>query len=730
MQKTFLIEGMDCADCARHVEEGVQKLPGVQFARVDFATAQLVLEGEVDEASLQQRVQALGYRLKDEQTPIPEKAESFWLGLGRYLLSEGETRLALLGGAFLLISAGLRFFAGMSNLALGLQLVALGLAGYPIARSALANLFINRSISINLLMTLAAIGAVIIGESGEAATLIFLFALAEALEGYSTDRARRTLSGLQNLTPTHALRLDNDGEHWVPVQSLLPGDRVRVRPGERIPADGVVHSGASDVNQAPITGESLPVLKQPGDAVFAGTVNGNGALDIQVTRLAKDSTLARIVQMVTEAQGRRARLQRWIDRFAAVYTPAVVGIAFLVAVIPPLFFHQPFWNTPEGHGWLYRALALLVIACPCALVISAPVTILSGLTAAARQGVLIKGGVYLETLAQVKRVAFDKTGTLTVGKPVLTDHRAVDCPGCEDRSACPACRDVLALAAALERASAHPLAHAVVSASQAQGVHQQYSTAQNLVTLNGGGIQGWIEQNVVTLGSHTLFEKQFPHSAELCAQVETLEQTGETTMLLSQNGEVRGYLAVADEIRPESRQVVDDLHRLGIRTVILTGDHPAAAQRVARQLGVDEIRAGLLPEQKLQAVEELARADGTLAMLGDGINDTPALSAAQVGIAVGGASNAQAMETADVVLLGGDLSKLPYILRLARFVMRIIYQNVAFSLGIKALFLVLAMLGATTLWMAVLADMGVSLLVIFNGLRPLRFPQGTLHPNG
>jgi len=730
MQKTFLVDGMDCADCARHVEEGVQKLPGVQFARVDFATATLTLEGDWDESAVHQRVQALGYRLKDEHQPPTTKPEPFWMGLGRYLIDQAETRLALIGGGLLLLSVVLQFLVGMSPLVYPIQLLALGLAGYPIARSALANLFINRSISINLLMTLAAIGAVIIGESGEAATLIFLFALAEALEGYTTDRARRTLSGLQNLTPTHALRLEADGERWVPVQTLTPGDRVRVRPGEHIPADGVVQSGVSDVNQAPITGESIPTNKRPGDLVFAGTVNGSGALEIEVSRPAKDSTLARIVQMVTEAQARRAHLQRWIDRFAAVYTPAVVVIALLVAIIPPVLFGEPFWNPPSGHGWLYRALALLVIACPCALVISAPVTILSGLTAAARQGVLIKGGVYLETLSRVKRIAFDKTGTLTLGKPVLTDHRAVDCPGCEDRSACPACRDVLALAAALERASAHPLAHAVVSASQTQGIHQQYPTARNLITLNGGGIQGIVQQDVITLGSHALFDGNYPHSAELCTQVEALEQQGETTMLLSQNGTVRGYLAVADEVRPESRQVMEDLHQMGIRTIMLTGDHPAAAQRVAGQLGVDEVRASLLPEQKLQAVEELARSDGTLAMLGDGINDTPALSAAQVGIAVGGVGNAQAMETADVVLLSGDLSKLPYTLRLARFVMHIIRQNVAFSLGVKALFLILAVLGTATLWMAVLADMGVSLLVIFNGLRPLRFPQGTLHPNG
>jgi Cd2+/Zn2+-exporting ATPase len=711
---TYTIAGMDCADCARHVEQGVAQLPGVAHPRVNFITGLLDFEGETDETALAQRVEALGYHLLPAQTAPtgdPAKRESSLVGFLHFLWGQGEMHLALGGGAALLFSVLLPL---PGTLRQALQIIALAVAGYPVARVGLVTLWINHTISINLLMTIAAIGAVILGDLTEAATLIFLFDLSEALEGYTTDRARRTLGQLNQLAPSQAQRLGPAGEETVPVAQLQPGEHILVRPGERLPVDGRVASGASEVNQAPITGESLPVPKAGGDEVYAGSINGSGALIVQVTHLAADSTLARIVRMVTEAQSRRAPSQRLIDRFAQIYTPAVVAVAVLVAAVPPLFFGQPFLSSPGETGWLYRALALLVISCPCALVISAPATIISAITAAARQGVLFKGGAYLEALAGVRQVAFDKTGTLTQGAPAVTHYQAVDCTGTED---CPACQDVLALAAALEQRSSHPLARAVVGAAGVQGLAGRYPAAEDLTQLNGRGLQGHIGGQLATIGSHALFDDQHPHPAAFCQTVSQAEEGGQTAMLLCDGQRVRGFITVADQPRPESQAVVAELHQLGLRTAMLTGDNRAVAANVGAQLGIDDVRAGLLPDEKVAAVAALNVAAGQVAMVGDGINDTPALSAASLGIAMGGAGSPAAMETADVVLMSGDLTHLPFAIRLARRAMTLIRQNVAASLAIKLGFILLAMGGVASLWMAVAADTGLALLVTLNGLR-------------
>ena len=714
--KTYTVEGMDCADCARHVEEGVARLAGVQSARVDFATGLLHLEGDVPLQALNGRVTALGYRLASAAPaqPAPAQPRGALQGFARFLLARLETRLALVGGGLLLLALIASALGLPPLLSVLLQLTGLVLAGYEVARSGFANLWINHSVSINLLMTIAALGALAIGDLSEAATLIFLFDLAEALEGYTTDRARRSLGELRGLAPTHALRLSPGGEERVLVEALCPGECILIQPGQRIPADGLVRRGSSQANQAAITGESMPVAKQPGDPVYTGTLNGSGALEVEVTRRTADTTLARIAAMVTEAQAHRAPSQRLIDRFAAVYTPGVVAAAVLVAGLPPLFFGQPFFNTPGEHGWLYRGLTLLVIACPCALVISAPVTILSAVAAAARGGVLFKGGAYLEALAGARQVAFDKTGTLTRGQPEVTLSRAVDCSGEED---CPACQDVLALAGALERRSSHPLASAVVAAAGSRGLLERYAPADAVELLNGSGLAGQVDGRTATIGSHTLFDRLHPHSPALCAQVQAAEENGHTTMLVCDGERVRGFIATADEIRPESRGVVAELQRLGLSSVMLTGDNLQVARRVGDSLGITDLRAGLLPEEKVAAVSVLNRAGG-LVMVGDGINDAPALARASLGIAVGGPGNASAMETADVILMNGDLSRLPFAVRMARFARRLLRQNVAFSLVTKLVFILLALNGTATLWMAVAADMGVSLLVTLNGLRP------------
>lgn len=717
-KQKFIVEGMDCADCALTVERGVSKLLGVEKVELNFSTTVLVVEGDVSSEVLRQRVSALGYRLIDAQeVRRMERSERFLPGLARFLLAGRETRLALIGGALI----GAAFVLGWLGLPqaaqYGLQILALALAGYPVARSAISNLVINHSFNMNFLMTAAAVGAVVIGEIPEAASLIFLFAVAEALEGYTTDRARRSVGSLAAMAPDQALLLDGATERLTPVADLHIGDRILVRAGERIAVDGLVVEGQSEVNQAPITGESLPTAKSRGDEVYAGTVNGSGVLVIQVTRAAGDTTLNRIIRMVELAQAQRAPVQRFVDRFASYYTPAMMILALLVAVIPPLIFGEPLLNQPDGtRGWLYRGLAMLVIGCPCALVISTPVTIISAISAAARRGVLFKGGAYLEALQRVKVIAFDKTGTLTCGAPRVAAARSVDCDG---EQVCFHCDDVLALAAALERRSSHPLAQAVLEAAAERGVDQRYPPAEALRNLAGLGLEGRVNGQLATIGNHKLFDEFHPHGDELCGWVESAEALGHTTMLVCDGQRVRGYLAVSDSLRPESARVVTELKLAGKQVAMLTGDNPGAAQSVAGQLGIDHVQAGLLPEDKVAAVRELQAKVGSAAMVGDGINDAPALAAADVGIAVGGAASAQAMETADVVLMGEDLTQLPFALRLAKFAYRLILENVAFSIGIKLLFLGLALGGWTTMWLAVLGDMGVSLLVTFNGMRPL-----------
>ncbi|GIV64490.1 MAG: ATPase P [Bellilinea sp.] len=718
-EQRYRIEGMDCADCALKIEKGVRQLDGVERVELNFSTAFLTVEGEVSPQAVQKRVEQLGYRLQADSPNLSAggRVESFLPGLVRYLFASHESRLALLGGGLIALSFLVSAFGVDGWGVVAMQLIALLLAGYPIGRSALVNLWINRNFNMNFLMTVAAIGAVVIGEYPEAASLIFLFAIAEALEGYSAERARRSIRLLADLAPQTALRLTENGEERVAVEHLHPGERVIIPAGERIPTDGVVLKGFGAVNQSPITGESLPVEKAPGDEVFAGSINGSTVLEVEVTRLAADNTLNRIIRMVEKAQASKARAERFVDQFARYYTPAMLVLALLVATLPPLLFGQPLLNLPDGtRGWLYRGLALLVIGCPCALVISTPVTVVSAIAAGAQKGVLFKGGVFLEALSRVRAVAFDKTGTLTRGTPVVTTYRAVECA---DGSDCELCRDVLALACALERRSQHPLAQAVVQAAAVRGLENRYPPAEKVSALNGNGLQGKVNGQMATIGSHRLFEVEHPHPDQLCRWVETAENLGQTTMLVCDGNRVRGYLAVSDSLRPESEQVVARLKRMGVEPFMLTGDNPAAAQSVAGQVGVQQVYAGLMPEDKTRMIQELRSRHTVVAMVGDGINDTPALAAANVGIAMGGAASAQAMETADVVLMSEGLNRLPFAIRLARLAQRIIRQNIAFSLLTKIIFILLALVGWTTMWMAVLADMGVSLLVTFNGMRPL-----------
>ncbi len=571
------------------------------------------------------------------------------------------------------------------------------------------------TLNINFLMALAVIGAVCIGQWPEAAMVTFLFGVAEMVESFSLDRARNAIGGLMAMTPETATVRSGTGllQEWIEVQSscVQIGQTVRVRPGERIPLDGTVTAGASTVNQAPITGESIPIEKKSGDTVFAGSVNERGVFEFTVTANKGNTTLARIIRAVEEAQSQRAPTQRFIDDFARYYTPAVVVLALLVAALPPLFFGGDF------SSWLYKALVMLVIACPCALVISTPVTVVSGLAAAARRGVLIKGGVYLEAGRKIRAVALDKTGTLTHGKPVLTDLVPL---GAWEPD------ELLQLAASLDVLSEHPVASAIVAAWTKRGRKVgELLPVENFQSITGRGVVGTIGGTQYFVGNHRLIEENGlcgPHIEEALSR---LEAEGKTAVVLTTDKNALAVLAVADTLRETSIEALQSLHALGVRCVMLTGDNQTTAQAIAQKVGIDDARGALLPEDKLQAIDELLAQYSAVAMVGDGINDAPALAKSSIGFAMGAAGTDTAIETADVALMEDDLRKLPFFIALSRQTGRVLMQNIAFAIGIKIVFFALALTGHATLWMAVFADMGGSLIVVFNGLRLLRYWENT-----
>lgn len=759
--RIFDVEGMDCASCARSLEKGVASLPGVEGCEVDFTSARLTARGSVSSEAVMHRARELGYQARPRgggtggsgagasaaspQVDAHEDSPRSRQTLLAFLLGRGDTRLALVGALFLV--PGLVFHEILGWEALWIDLPALGalaLAGMPVLRSAWRGLRVNRELNIQSLMTIAAVGAVVIGAWVEAGMVMVLFALGEGLEGFAAERARSAIRSLATVAPGRALRIlsvaGDPGEVEVPVQDLAPGDVIAVRPGERIPMDGVVVAGHSSVNQAALTGEALPVEREPGGKVLAGSVNGEGVLEVQVTHRAEDTTLHRMIRMVEEAQARRAPVQRFLDRFARLYTPAVVALALVVAVVPPLAMGAPFWNPdPDTVGWFYRALALLVVACPCALVISVPASVVSGLTNAARDGVLVKGGAHLEALAGVRAVAFDKTGTLTEGILSVVRVRSVDCAGAEfgngdaeagAESGCDPCDELLALAAGVERRSEHPVGRAVAAEAEARGLRERIPDATHHRILAGRGIEARLSGRPVTVGSHRHFDQNVPHDGHHCTLAAADAVEGRTPVLVELDGRYLGTITLADTPRPSAVEAVAELRRMGLRTLLLSGDSDGAAASLARAIPVDEVQADLLPESKVQVVESLRDRLGSVAMVGDGINDAPALAAATVGIAVGGelGGTDQARETAGITLLRTDLRAIPRTIRLARATMRTVRANVVFAIGIKVVFLVLVLMGLGTLWMAVLADVGATLLVTLNGMRLLRWGRPATAP--
>jgi Cd2+/Zn2+-exporting ATPase len=560
----------------------------------------------------------------------------------------------------------------------------------------------------NLLMVVAVLGAVFIGEWFEAATVSFLFALSLLLESWSLQRARRAISALMELSPPIAhVKSAGGGLQDASAKDVAAGTLFVVKPGEKFPLDGRVIAGAGAVNQAPITGESLPVAKEPGAAVFAGSINGDGALEVESTKAASDTTLARMIRMVSDAQSKRAPSEQWVEKFARVYTPAVFALALAVLVIPPLLFGAS-WSE-----WLYRSLVLLVIGCPCALVISTPVTIVAALASAAREGVLIKGGAYIEAPARLKAVAFDKTGTLTSGAPNVTEVEGFN--GHDEK-------ELLESAAAMEAHSGHPLAKAIVAYAKARGIEP--APAANFTIIQGKGAEAQIKEKQFWLGSHRYLEEKGAETKEAHERLEALTRSGRSVVIIGNDEHVCGFIALSDTVRPQARDAAALLRSAGIEHIImLTGDNRGTAEAIAAEVGVDEIHAELLPEDKVRLVAELVAKYGAVAMVGDGVNDAPAMARATIAVAMGAAGSDAAIETADIALMSDDLLKLPWLIGHSRRSLAVIRQNIALSLAVKALFVILAFAGIASLWSAIAADMGVSLLVIFNALRLLR-PSG------
>jgi Cd2+/Zn2+-exporting ATPase len=695
------VEGMACADCARTVERGVRRLPGVEYANVNLAAARLSVEYDasaVELPTISRRVRELGYTVAEPRLgPVAERLEI------RRLIGRRDNLLALIAGLLTLAGTVGALLSAPHWLSTALYAIAIAVGGGPLALKGARAVRATRALDINLLMTVAVLGAAAIGDWFEAATVVFLFSLGEALEGYAMDRVRRSVRALLSLAPPTALVKRRDGDVEVPVTEVRPGELVVVRAGQRIPLDGIVVAGVTTVDQSAVTGESLPAAKSPGSAVFAGTMNGEAPVTLRVTRLAGDSTVAKIIQLVEQAQAQRAPVQLLVDRFARYYTPVVIAGAVAVALVPPLV----------GGGWLDwigRALVLLVIACPCALVLSTPVSIVSALSAAARHGILIKGGAALERAAEVDTIAIDKTGTLTAGRPELTGVIPLD--GRDER-------ELLALGATLERHSEHPLGRALLRASAARGVAPGNPAGERVIP--GAGLVATLDATEYRIGSLRIFEP-----AALTPEIEALsrriEESGGSAVFVGARDRVLGVFAFADTARQGAQAALHDLRAAGVRSIVmLSGDRPAAANAVASGLALDRVAAGLLPHEKVAAVRALRKDGHVVAMVGDGVNDAPALAAADLGIAMGVAGSDAAIETADIALMSDDLRGVANAIRLGGRTRRTIAANIALSIGIKALVLSLAVAGQATLWMAIAADVGVSLLVIANGMRLLRW---------
>nr|WP_264175959.1 heavy metal translocating P-type ATPase [Oceanobacillus halotolerans] len=686
-QQTYRVEGLSCANCAKTFENNVKNLDGVKDADVNFAASKINIAGNTTIEAIEKAGSFENIKVVTNDT-ANEKKEPFWIRNDKLILAT----------LFILLGFGATYTFGNGHyLSTLLFALAILTGGLSLFKTGLINL-VHLQFDMKTLMTIAVLGAAIIGEWREAAVVVILFAISEALESYSMDKARASIRSLMNLSPKSATIRRDGIEQTIDVRDIVIGDTMLIKPGERIAMDGHVVSGVSTIDESPITGESIPVEKEINAPIFAGTINQDGYLEVEVTKKADDTSLAKIIHLVEEAQAERAPSQAFVDRFAAYYTPIIIVIALLVAIIPPLFGAA--WST-----WIYQGLAVLVVGCPCALVISTPVAIVTAIGRAARNGVLIKGGIHLEQIGFIQSIAFDKTGTLTKGKPEVTDVKVyTDKP-----------EQAFQYLKALESKSQHPLAKAITNYINEQQIDASSVHVDQFLTVQGKGIQGDIDGQRVYVGSPSLFNTI---STSIEKQLNAYYAQGKTVMLCGTDKEIYLLVALRDEPKTESKSVLTQLHELGIKhSVMLTGDHPQTANTLGSEMGVSDVHAKLLPEQKLQLIKEYQQKHETIAMVGDGINDTPALAASNVGIAMGTAGTDSALETADIALMGDDLQKLPFTVKLSRKALAIIKQNITFAIGIKVLALLLVIPGWLTLWIAIFADMGATLLVTLNALR-------------
>lgn len=698
-KQEYRLQNLSCASCAAKFEKNVKAIPEVQDAQVNFGASKITVVGSISVNQIEEagafdgiKVTQSVARTLEKSTPFYRKKENVLAGISLFFVILG----------YLLVN-----MRGETNpLPITMFILAILVGGVGIFKTGFRNLA-RFEFDMKTLMTIAIIGAAIIGEWEEAAVVVFLFAVSEALEAYSMDKARQSIRQLMDIAPPTAIIKRAHGEHFheieLPTEEIQIGDILIVKPGQKIAMDGIVISGLSAVNQAAITGESIPVNKTVNDEVFAGTLNEEGALEVRVTKRVEDTTIAKIIHLVEEAQAEKAPSQQFVDRFAKYYTPAIMIIAFLVAIIPPLF-------VGDWQHWIYQGLAVLVVGCPCALVVSTPVAIVTAIGNAARQGVLIKGGVYLEQLGHIEAVAFDKTGTLTKGQPAVTDILTTD-ERSEDY--------VLQLVAAVEKQSQHPLAKAILNTLHNKNLQELVPTDFQSVT--GKGAYATVDSQRIYVGSLKWVATLASVDKNIENKVKKLQDQGKTVVAVVSNDQLIGLIGIADQLRQESKDVLHKLNVLKVKhMVMLTGDAEPTAQAIATTLKMTDVRASLLPEEKLMAIKDLRAQFGAVAMVGDGVNDAPALATANVGIAMGGAGTDAALETADIALMGDDLTKLPYTIGLSRKTLRIIKENIIFALALKLIALLLVIPGWLTLWIAIFADMGATLLVVFNSLRLIR----------
>ena len=693
----FQVDGITCLDCAQKFEKAVGGMPGVIKATLNTMTSKLTVEGRVDLAGIRRLGQEEDYTINSEEG---ESAQPRQQQGGN---ADWEVWRAILSGVTLAVGYGLEKIGVPVGFYLPLYVAAVVLGGWGNFRKA-ARALPRGNFNMSVLMSVAVVGAMAIGQYEEGATVSFLFAISEMLESWTMEKARRSIRDLMDIAPKVARVRRDNSETDIPVEEIVVGDIMIILPGEKIAMDGIIVKGESAINQAAITGESMPVEKGPGTEVYAGTLNTHGALEVEVTKRVRDATISKIIHMVENAQANRAPSQAFVERFAAIYTPIVMVLAVGIVFIPPLFFGL------EWAPWIYRGLALLVVACPCALVVSTPVAIVSAITVAAKNGVLIKGGIHLEEAGSLNAIAFDKTGTLTKGEPAVTDIIPLNGTSAEM---------LLKISASLETRSEHPIATAIVKAAKGRKI--EIVAAEEFSAIAGRGAQGTINSEIVYIGNPRLFTEMAISIKSIAGHVERLQGEGKTTMLVGTKEKFLGVIAVADEVRETSAETIVSLKRAGIvHTIMLTGDNNDTAAAIAAKVGVDEFRAELLPQNKVTAIQELVGKYGKVAMVGDGVNDAPALALATVGVAMGGAGTDTALETADIALMADDLRMLPFTIRLSRKAFTIIRQNIAFSLAIKLIAVLAVFPGWLTLWLAILADMGATVIVTINSMRLLQ----------